>query len=429
MKSLTTSLSSHRIGFVSTRFNSTDGVSLETIKWAHVLAGHLGQQCFYFAGASDWPDEVSYVVPEAHFQHDEILQTYEVAFTQRVRPPEVTRRILRLKDLLKDHLNRFVRKFGIELLLVENALAIPLNLALGLALTEFIIETGFPTIAHHHDFFWERKRFLVNCVWDYLNMAFPPHLPTIRHVVINSLAANQLSLRTGISATMIPNVMDFDNPPPPPDDYTTTLRTDLGVAPDEYFLLQPTRVVRRKGIERAIELVKRLGLKARLVISHAWGDERDDYQRRVRQFAEMLEVPVNFVSEVVRERRGTTSDGRKIYSLWDVYSCADLVTYPSLTEGFGNAFLEAIYFRKPILVNNYTIYAIDIKPKGFEAIEFDGYLSDRTVEQVRQVLQNPEMAQEMAERNYQLARRYFSYTILERQLAALLQACYGAEGR
>jgi hypothetical protein len=80
---------------------------------------------------------------------------------------------------------------------------------LGLAITEVIAETGLPTIAHHHDFFWQRQQFKTNAVWDYLNMAFPPHLPTIRHVVINSSAGNQLSLRTGISATTIPNVMDF----------------------------------------------------------------------------------------------------------------------------------------------------------------------------------------------------------------------------
>jgi hypothetical protein len=35
---------------------------------------------------------------------------------------------------------------------VENALAIPMNLALGVALPEFIGETSMPTIAHHHDF-------------------------------------------------------------------------------------------------------------------------------------------------------------------------------------------------------------------------------------------------------------------------------------
>lgn len=414
------------IGFVSTRFTSTDGVSLETNKWVRVFEG-LGQECFFFAGESDYPEERSYLVPEAHFKHPETLQMNAQMFTLRVRPPALTAQISRLKEHFKAHLYQFIRKFDIQLLVVENALAIPLNIPLGLALTEVIAETGIHTIAHHHDLFWERKRFLVNCVWDYLNMAFPPHLPFIQHVVINSSAANQLSLRTGISATLIPNIMDFDNPPPPPDEYTATLRADLGVADDEFFLLQPTRVVQRKGIEHAIELVHRLDMKARLVISHATGDEGYEYEQRVRDFADLLNVPVHFEADIIQEKRGLTPDGRKIYALQDVYPHADLVTYPSVLEGFGNAFLEAIYFKRPILVNNYTIYAIDIKPKGFKAIEFDGYITDQTVAQVREILRSPKTAREMCAHNYRLGQQYYSFTVLERHLHNLLQTCFGVD--
>ena len=414
------------IGFVSTRFTSTDGVSLETSKWVHVFE-ELGQECFFFAGESDYPEERSYLVPEAHFKHAEIFQIKEQAFTLHVRPPALTAQIARLKEYFKAHLYKFIRKFDIQLLVVENALAIPLNIPLGLALTEVIAETGIHTIAHHHDLFWERKRFLGNCVWDYLNMAFPPHLPSIQHVVINSSAANQLSLRTGISATLIPNIMDFDNPPPPPDEYTATLRADLGVSEDEFLFLQPTRVVQRKGIEHAIELIHRLDMKARLVISHATGDEGYEYEQRVRDFADLLNVPVNFESDIIQEKRGLTPDGRKIYALQDVYPHADLVTYPSVLEGFGNAFLEAIYFRRPILVNNYTIYAIDIKPKGFKAIEFDGYITNQTVEQVREILRSPEKTRQMCLHNYRLGQRYYSFTVLKRHLRNLLQTCFGVD--
>ena len=59
---------------------------------------------------------------------------------------------------------------------------------------------------------------MVNAVSDYLRMAFPPVLPAIEHVVINSVADTQLGLRTGISSHVMPNVMDFDNPPPPADE-------------------------------------------------------------------------------------------------------------------------------------------------------------------------------------------------------------------
>ena len=233
-----------RIGFVSTRLGTTDGVSLEAEKWTHVLT-RLGHQCYFFAGLSDRPAELSYVVPEAHFTHPAILKTYNVAFSNRNRPPELSREIRDLTEYLKKHLYEFIKKYDIHMLLVENALAIPLNIPLGIALTELIAETGIHTIAHHHDLYWERRRFLVNCVWDYLDMAFPPRLPSVRHIVINSPAAAQLSYRRGISARLIPNVMDFDNPPAPPDDYASTVRSDLQI--DQERVLLPAAHSHRKA--------------------------------------------------------------------------------------------------------------------------------------------------------------------------------------
>ena len=41
-----------RIGFVSARFAGTDGVTLESSKWADFLEQN-GHQCFWFAGKLD----------------------------------------------------------------------------------------------------------------------------------------------------------------------------------------------------------------------------------------------------------------------------------------------------------------------------------------------------------------------------------------
>jgi len=251
-------------------------------------------------------------------------------------------------------------------------------------------------------------------------MAFPPHLPSIEHVVINSSADNQLSLRTGISATIIPNVMDFENPPPPPDEYASDVRQALGIEDDELLILQPTRIVKRKGIEHAIELVSRLDLKAKLVISHASGDEGYDYENRIREYSELMAVKTVFVSDIINEHRGFTEKGEKIYTLYDIYPHADLVTYPSNFEGFGNAFLEAIYFRKPIVVNNYSIYSMDIKPKGFSVIEFDGFVSEEQIHLTQQVLKDPELRERMANVNYEIATRCYSYAVLRQKLKPLI---------
>ncbi len=410
----------HNVGFISTRIAGTDGVSLEIAKWADVFEDE-GFKCFYFAGELDRPPEVSYLAEKAHFQHPEIKESYRKCFGTSTRDRSVTREIHQIKQHLKTELYSFIDKFNIDIIVPQNALTIPLNIPLGLAITELISETGIPAIAHHHDFFWERQEFLVNAVWEYLNMAFPPHVPHTEHVVINSSGDNQLSLRTGISATNIPNVMDFENPPAPPDEYASDVRQALEMEEDELMILQPTRVVKRKGIEHAIELVKRLGLKARLVISHASGDEGYDYENRVREYSKMMEVNTLFVSDIIGERRGKTSDGRKIYTLYDIYPFADLVTYPSNIEGFGNAFLEAIYFNKPILVNNYSIYRTDIKPKGFDTIEIDGFVTEEAVEQTREILADPERCRKMVEKNYKLAAKFYSYSVLQQKLSALIR--------
>ncbi|MHB8892970.1 MAG: glycosyltransferase [Candidatus Limnocylindrales bacterium] len=436
-----------RIGIVSTRLAGTDGVSLEVAKWAEVL-GRLGYACFYLAGELDRPPEVSRLVPEAFYRHPDIDAINAVAysgsgaatvaadsehptirrrdyFSPYVRPDAVTRRIQELRAHLKREIYAFLRDFDLDLLLVENALAIPLNLPLGLAITEVVAETGIPVIAHHHDFSWERQRFAVNSVGDYLAAAFPPALPSVRHVVINSVQAHELATRTGLNSQVIPNVMDFDRPPLPPDDYVLGVRADLGVADGDYFILQPTRVIQRKGIEHAIELTRRLGVPATLVISHAGGDEGIEYTERVREFAHLLDVHVRFEADQVDASRGVTADGRRVYTLDDVYPQADLVTYPSSIEGFGNAFLEAVYHRRPIVVNRYSIYEIDIKPHGFRVVEFDNYISRSTIDETCRLLEHPTLGAEWAETNYALARRHFSFSVLERRLAGVLAECFG----
>nr|MBL0712247.1 glycosyltransferase [Desulfobacterales bacterium] len=123
-----------------------------------------------------------------------------------------------------------------------------------------------------------------------------------------------------------------------------------------------------------------------------------------------------FVDDIIDEKRGLTADGRKIYTLDDIYPYADLVTYPSTFEGFGNAFMEAVYFKRPIVVNTYSIYTKDIKPKGFKVIEIDGYVTHAAVEQTRRVLSDPELVRKMVEHNYQLGLRHFSYAILESRI-------------
>ena len=77
------------IGFVSTRFAGTDGVSLEASKWAEIFE-KKGYNCFWFAGQLEKNPEKSFLVPEAHFQHPINLLIHDKIWGQNVRKPVIT---------------------------------------------------------------------------------------------------------------------------------------------------------------------------------------------------------------------------------------------------------------------------------------------------------------------------------------------------
>ena len=295
-----------------------------------------------------------------------------------------------------------------------------MNLALGIALTGLIAELGINTIAHHHDLYWERQRYRTNDILDLLDTAFPAKLPSIQHVTINSIAQNNLRSRRGIDSEVIPNVHDFATPPPPLDAYSEDFRDTLNLEPGELFILQPTRVIQRKGIEMALGLISRLDTpKKQLFITHRASDEGLEYWHWLKREAGMMRVTLKMVDHLIGTERCNTN-GHKIYSLWDAYPHADLVTYPSIYEGFGNALLEAIYFHRLIVINRYPVYNADIGPLGFEFVELDGFVDDAAAQQTQTLLADPDRVKAMAQKNYELALEHFSYSVLEKKLRTVL---------
>ncbi len=414
----------YRFGFVSTRFAGTDGVSLEAAKWARVLE-ELGGTCLYFAGECDRPADVSRVVPEAHFTHPDVDRVNRDLFSGSTRRSHhTTNKIHELRETLRRALIEFVNDFEVHVLVVENALAIPMNVPLGLAITEVVAETGIPTIAHHHDFAWERSRFAVNGAADYLQAAFPPAMSNVRHVVINSYAARELARRTGLRAEIVPNVMDFDHPPERTGRDPVEFRRRLGLDDEDLVLLQPTRVVPRKCIERAVDLSHRLGVPNAVVVTHESGDEGQEYEEYLADYAEGRDVRLLFAADAFVQADFTTGNAAnhadERYTLPDAYQLSDLVTYPSSVEGFGNAFLEAVYYQRPLFTSAYDIFRMDIEPKGFHVVAIESFVTSRAVERVRGMLENGTLTESTCRRNFEIGRRHYSFSVLRDSLAAIL---------
>jgi len=409
------------IGIISTRLNGTDGVSLEVEKWVRVLR-RMGHEMFFCAGELGGYASGGTLIPQLHFDHQSIIAFSQRAFGEGKEPDgeKLVDEIYVSADEIRGPLRNFIRSNRLDLLVVENALTIPMNLPLGITLTGLIAELGINTIAHHHDFFWERQRYQSNSILDLLDTAFPAKLPTIHHVSINSIAQRRLKDRRGIDSIVIPNVHDFATPPPGIDNYNQDFRKALGLNDDDLFILQPTRVIQRKGIEMAIELVNRLDLpQARLFITHRAHDEGLEYWHWLKREAGVMGVDLRLIDHLIGTERAK-ANGHKIYSLWDAYPYADLVTYPSTYEGFGNALLEAIYFKRLTVVNRYPVYNADIGSLGFDFIELDGFVDDGAVERTRELLKDPATVADMVEKNYQIAQDNFSLEVLGQKLKELI---------
>ena len=413
-----------RIGFIATRLSGTDGVTLEVEKWSHVLK-QMGHELYFCAGELGSYAKDGHHIPKLHFADRSIQSLSRRAFEGEGEEDghQLTNQIYSFADELRAPLRKFIRENRLNLIIVQNALTIPMNIPLGICLSGLIAELGINTIAHHHDFFWERQRYQTNAILDLLDISFPAKLPTIQHVTINSIAKNRLKARRGIDSVVIPNVHDFATPPPGLDEYNRDFREALGLDKESVFILQPTRVIQRKGIELAIELVSRLGIpKARLYITHRSDDEGLSYWHWLKREAQVMGVQVQLIDHLIGNDRAKLQD-HKVYSLWDAYPHADLVTFPSLYEGFGNALLETVYFRRLTVVNRYPVYNADIRPLGFKFIEMDGFVDENTILETKRLLQNPDQVREMAETNYAIAREHFSYEVLKIRLEELLANC------
>lgn len=411
-----------RIGFISTRLNGTDGVSLEVEKWAKVLS-RMGHEIFFCAGELGGYAKGGTKIPQLHFAHHSIHALHLRAFGPEADPnPDALRdEFYETADTIRAPLRAFIRKNNLNLIVVQNALTIPMNLPLGICLTGLIAELGIDTIAHHHDFYWERQRYKANAIMDLLDTTFPAKLPSIQHVTINSIAQQRLKERRGIESAVIPNVLDFATPPPQIDEFSSDLKETLGIQPGQPFILQPTRVIPRKGIELALELIHRLNLPhPALYITHSTSDEGVTYLHWLQREANLLGVELRILENFIAAERGRINQ-HKIYSLWDTYLHADLITYPSEYEGFGNGLLEAIYFSLPVIVNRYPVYNADIKPLGFKLIELDGFLDQAAVDEVKELLANPESFHSTAQRNFEIARENFSLEVLEKRLSTLIK--------
>jgi len=439
------------------RVGETDGVSLEMDKWKKVLE-NMGHKVYFIAGSTGTSD--GYVIPEMHYRFKEDLKIERNAYLKLEDyqdEDELIRAIRKQAFKIEKALKKILIENKIDLIIPNNILSIGRSIPTAMAFTNVIKELGIRCIGHHHDFYWERKSFshpTCNFVHKALEEYYPPKDDLISHVVINSIVQKELKARRNLDSVVIPNVFDFDEKLWNVDDYNKDFREKLDIKDNDILMLQATRVTNRKAIELAIDVVGEMQKKEnRKILEKAVlyngqsfkGDSRiilvlagmvetaDDYVERLKIRAKESNVELLFVNNLVEHSR-CVKNNDKIYSLWDTYVFADIITYPSIQEGWGNQFLEGLFAKKPMLVFEYDVYKEDIKKKGFKVISLgDKYELDecglakvnegiikRAAGECIKLLIDKDYRKKMVEENFRLGSEFLSLESLEKKLKSIV---------
>jgi mannosylglucosylglycerate synthase len=336
------------VAIVSFRLGGPDGVSVVADHWSEAFRG-LGRPVRTVAGAG----RVDRLVPGLAMD--------------AASGPDLPGRLAEALD-------------GVDLVVVENVCSLPRNPAAAAALVGLL--AGRPAILHHHDLPWQREEFAGVGGW-------PPDDPAWAHVTINELSRRELAGR-GIAATCV-----YGGFPEPGPGRRALARERLGVGPDRWLLLQPTRAIPRKNVPAGLAMAEALGADYWLT-----GPSEDGYGPELERLLAATTCRAHR-----RVPAGLTMD--------DAYAACDAVVFPSTWEGFGAPLIEASLHRRPLAVGDYPV-AAELARFGFRWFP----AADPTP--LKAFLDQPDL--DLLEANHGTARRHFSMEALTAQLAALLRA-------
>ncbi len=427
-----------KIAFVHYRTGGLDGVSLEIDKRAEVLK-ELGHTVYYITGKHSGPQDKRKIItiPALSIKHPRALRLLtEVFYKQGQDYTDFLSDVQMLYTAVYKSLDRSFGKIKPDLVFVHNLFSHAYNLPATVALLDTLQKYRTPTLALHHDFWWERGYFRNTRAYlvKELLARLPPNYCTIKHQVINSLAREELYKRRSIEADRIGDYFDYSaSLLKDPLRARKRIRHKFHIKEDTLVVLNACRIVPRKAIENTIRyasVLEKISKKEVVVLLPNFVEvDAKAYFRRLKSLNKKLRVTTIFASKYFTGNRKT----KPLFSFWDAYAAADIVAYTSVWEGFGNQFLEAVYFKKPLVVFEYPVFRRDIKAEGYRYISLgskyrvrDGFkfVPGRKLRDAAEItmrwLANPSKTTRITEKNFDIASRFHSFDKLRENLRDIL---------
>ncbi|HEY6204012.1 MAG TPA: glycosyltransferase family 4 protein [Candidatus Limnocylindria bacterium] len=320
---------------------------VEQVMGAHIAALlAAGKEVAVLAGRGGAkPPGVRVVrVAEADSRHPAVERDL-AALSKGVVTRDHEKLVARLEAKIRPHVERADR------VVVHNIMTMPLNLALTEVLATLAQEHPGRFIAWTHDISYYDQRYAAlrrdGPPWDIVTRA----VPGVRYVTVSRERAQQLSQLTRLSRDEIEVVTNGVDVGEVLGLAPTGLHLAqrLGLFDADPLLLLPVRLTRRKRIEAAIDataVLRRRGRNAVLVVTGTVGPHdatNKAYLAELSARAKKVEGVHLLAALGLRVKYGTVVD---------LFALADVLVFPSESEGFGIPMLEAGLHRMPIVCSD-----------------------------------------------------------------------------
>jgi hypothetical protein len=232
-----------------------DGVSLEMEKRSRILQ-ELGAEVFFLTGADGLERQNSFVIEalEAETAYNRFLR--EQCFRQaHFDESAMVALYYQLEVEIYQQIKQVFDRVEPDMLFIHNMFSHGCNLPASTALLKVLDKYEVPTVAVHHDFWYEREQ-LQKPRYAFIQEILDVHPPKrdyiLKHQVINSFACEETEERRGLRPEVIGDYFDFSQPIPQADDYNKDLRAAFGIRDNDLLILHATRITGHKVIENAL---------------------------------------------------------------------------------------------------------------------------------------------------------------------------------
>ena len=412
------------LAVIASRLKCIDAISVEAEKWIDKYV-KLGYDVHLVSGKFGEPVELpSFELPEMDYKHPEVRGIKRIIFGSKLNKEGRKAAEILLNNLIKrikGPLKNYLVQNKIQILSVEDVLSSVKNIPLSIALKQIISELGLPAISRYHYLPWENPYFTRFDNFQKLMNDIPPQVKNIVHITNTSSARTKLSEIRKINSKTIPNTIDLDKLQKM-DDFNKDFRKAFGIADDQLIFLQPTRVKRNKCVEKSIKLIAELNDIMKkdnvLMITGSPVYSRGNYFEEIVRKIKKLGVNVIFANDRLFLGRHQNPE-QKFYSVHDAYLHADFVIYPNTSDAFGNPVIEAVAYKKPLIVNRFPNLD-EFLGKGFRFIVMENKVTPETVSDTYELILDSKKREENADHNSRLLQKFYSSDILDDNLIPIL---------